>query len=268
MEDQWYRWKYVPTSHEDVIRSNWWARTLGLRRPINDSGNWEHAEVYHSAPGADPDHYRNVTGVAMTYPIGRLFTVAGTEPISGYRAQSGLSVVQHFALNENDDNWGRMDPNTRLAQPFQNTVGYASVDVDRAGSLALLNAARAVAHGDPRNLAFLCASSFSTGFPLELRRFFLTFQAVPALPSTVLQNLASDPEVVLREIPTGQHGTYYLLVNPTWRSKAAVRITLPAQGRVIDLLNGNATESNTMTLALEPASLRAWQVKPSKPNSP
>jgi hypothetical protein len=198
----------------------------------------------------------------MTYPIGRLFAVAGNEPISSYHAKNGLTVIHHFTLNENDEGWEKMDAGTRLSQPFERAVGYMAVDVDRAGPLALLGEARAVAFGDPRNIGLLCGSSFSTGFPLELRNFFLAFQAVPALPSRVIAGSASDSEVVVREIPTEKHGTYYFVVNPAWQARTAVRVQFPAQGETEDLVSGEAVDVSKLSLNLEPAALRAFLVKP------
>ena len=259
--DGWYRWNWVPTSMDEVVTNGWWGRTLALRRSINDPANWGHSETYHSAPGADPERYLQTPGVMMTYPIGRQFAVAGPEPIFTFKAGSGLTVVHHFTLNENDEGWDKMDAQTRLSQPFQNVVGYAAVDVDRAGPLALLGEARAVAYGDPRNIAFLCGSSFSTGFPLELRRFFLAFQAVPALPSTVIKDAASDPAIVVREIRTPRHGTYYYVVNPSWHGRKAVRITLPAPGKVTNLVTSAAMAAGGFSLDLDPASLHSYLVK-------
>jgi hypothetical protein len=247
---------------EDVVRQGWWGRALALRRPINDSANWSHAEVYHSAPGADPEHFRAVPGVMMTYPLGRLFTVAGPEPITNYHTAAGLSVVHHFALNENDGDWDRMDAATRAAQPFQAVAGYVAADVDRAGPQVLLQEARAVAYGDPRNLGFLAAANFSTGFPLELRRFIRAFVAVPALPSRVVPGAASDADVVVREIPAERHGTYYFVVNTSWHAKPRVRVTLPRAGAVTELVASRRSNEQTVVLDLQPAELRAYHVAP------
>ena len=260
LTDSWYRWKWVPTSYEEVLAKGWWARSLTLRRPINDTANWGHAETYHSAPGADPERYLDAPGVMMTYPIGRQFAVSAPEPIGTYRAASGLTVVHHFALNENDEGWEKMDAQGRLSQPFQAVVGYAAVDVDRAGPLALLGEARAVAYGDPRNIALLCGSSFSTGFPMEFRQFMVAFQSVPALPSKVLRDAASDAHIVVREIKTPRHGTYYLVVNPTWSSKPGIQIRLPAVGQVTNLVTRARVPSTRFHLDLAPADLHAFRV--------
>jgi hypothetical protein len=261
LKDDWYRWKWVPTAYHEVVSKGWWTRALTLRRPINDTGNWGHAEIYHSAPGADPERYAGARSVMMTYPIGRQFAVAGPEPISSYRSASGLTVVHHFTLNENDEGWEKMDSQGRLSQPFQGTVGYAAVDVDRAGPLALLGEAKAVAYGDPRNIAFLCGSSFSTGFPVEFRQFALAFQAVPALPSVVVKEAASDADIVVREIQTDRHGTYYFVVNPTWTEKQDVRISLPARGKAINLVTRAGATGNALLMDLAPASLHAFMVR-------
>jgi hypothetical protein len=243
-----------------VVAKGWWGRALALRKPINDTANWGHAETFHSAPGADPERYLNAPGVMMTYPIGRQFAVAGQEPIGSYRAASGLTVVHHFTLNENDEGWEKLDAQARLSQPFQDMVGYAAVDVDRAGPLALLGEARAVAYGDPRNIAFLCGSSFSTGIPEEMRKFLLAFQAVPALPSTVVKDVASDSATVVREIKTPRHGTYYLVANPTWNTRNGVGIKLRVKGKVTNLVTRANVPSGTFTLDLAPASLHAFLV--------
>jgi len=261
LTDNWYRWKWGPARFDEVASNGWWGRSLNLRRPINDSSNWGHSETWHSAPGADPERYVATHGVMMTYPIGRLFSVARPEPISTYRAGSGLTVVHHFALNENDEGWETMDAQARMSQPFQAVVGYAAVDVDRAGPLALLGVAKAVAHADPRNIAFLCGSSFSTGFPVESQQFALAFQAVPALPSTVLKDAASDGDVVVREIKTPRHGTYYFVVNPTWSSKPGVMVKLPARGQVTNLVTRARATGNAFTMDLAPASLHAFLVE-------
>jgi hypothetical protein len=141
-------------------------------------------------------------------------------------------------------------------------VGYTAVDVDRAGRLAWYYAARAVALADPRNLALLCAGSFSTGFPLEMREFLLAFQAVPALPSRILPAAARDPEVVVREIPTDCHGTYYLVVNPTWTPKSGVQIQFPVLGPVTNLVTGQSTRSGSLDLTMPAASLHAFHTVP------
>jgi hypothetical protein len=260
--DDWYRWKWVPIASAEVAAQQLWARTLSLRPPINDSANWGSQESYHSAPGADPEHYRDVNGVMLTYPVGRLFTVAGPAPMTTFQARAGLTVVHHYTLNENDENWDKMDAATRLAQPFQAVAGYVAADVDRAGPHVLLNEARAVAYGDARNIGFLCASNFSTGFPLQVRRFVQAFVAVPALPSRFVAGAASDADVVVREVATEHDGTYYWVVNPTWYAKAAVRVTFPAAGERVDLVTGRKMGSGVLTLSLEPAGLRAYHVQP------
>lgn len=259
--DGWYRWKWVPITSAEVTAKQLWARTLSLRPPINDSANWSSQELYHSAPGADPEHYRDVNGVMMTYPTGRLFTVAGPELMTTFGGRAGLTVVHHYALNENDENWDKMDPSMRLAQPFQNVAGYVAADVDRAGPHVLLQEARAVAYGDARNLGFLCASNFSTGFPLQIRRFVQAFVAVPALPSRVVAGAASDPDVVVRAVVTERHGTYYWVVNPTWHAKPAVRVVFPAAGERADLVTGRKMGQDALTLSLEPGGLHAYHVQ-------
>jgi len=124
----------------------------------------------------------------LTFPIGRLFTVARADLMDRYRTGAGLTVVRHYTLNEDDHDRAKGPSNL----PFDGQVGYISVDTDRAGPCVRLLEARAVAQADPTNLGYLCASSFSTGSPGHVRRFNQAFLSVPALPSAILKGASSD----------------------------------------------------------------------------
>ncbi len=179
--------------------------------------------VVSLGPGADPAEYRESRRVMLTYPIGRLFTVASPDLMESYRTIAGLTVVRHYTLNEDDHDRAKGPSNL----PFDGQVGYTAVDTDRAGPFVRLLEARAMAAADPTNLGYLCASSFSTGSPGTVRRFNQAFLSVPALPSTIVNGASSDPEVVVREILTPRHGTYYLVVNTSMRPRKDVTVRFP-----------------------------------------
>ncbi len=232
----------------------YYGYSLAFRETIPRQ-SWR-AEQFHSAPNADPENYRDNRHVMLTFPVGRLCTVARADLMDRYRTASGLTVVRHYTLNE--DNHDRTKGTSNL--PFDGQVGYVCVDVDRAGPHVRLLEARAVAHGDPRNLGYLCASAFSTGFPEYVRRFNQAFLAVPALPSTIVHEAADDAEVVVREIGTHGHGAYYYVVNTSMRQRRGVTVRLPASGTVRDLVEHRQLPGTTLRLDLYPGELRSYRV--------
>ncbi len=257
-QDGWFRWALAPTSLDDVVKGSYYGHSLEFRDLVSPLP-WRH-EPFHSAPHADPDRYRDRVGVMMTFPIGRLFTVAREDLFDRYRTQSGLTMVRHFTLNE--DNHDRAKGKSDL--PFDGQVGYVCVDVDRAGPHVRLLEARAVANGDPRNIGYLCGSSFSTGFPDYVRRFNQAFLAVPALPSTIVAGASKDREVVVREIKTPSQGTYYFVVNTSLNAKANVEVNFPAAGAVRDLVGRRDLANSSFTLDLHSGELRSYRVIPAK----
>jgi len=248
VSDPYYKEHLLPTNFNTVLRENFYGAVLKEQVPIKGS-----LEEFHAAPVADPEHYKNVEDVMMTYPMGRLFTVSNPQPLEDFRAASGLTVVRDYPLNE--------DPMPTFS-PFDQLLGYTAVDTDHAGSNLMLQQARAVAYGDPRNIAYHCASSFSTGFPEIMRRFDQAFLAVPALPSKKLEDASSDPEVVVREIPTPKNGTYYYVVNTSMQGKTGVTVKFPAPGSVVNLVTGEKQAGHTLTLNLDAAELQSYQVNP------
>ena len=83
------------------------------------------------------------------------------------------------------------------------------------------------------------------------------------MPSEVVANAASDPEVVVRAIKTPKHGTYVAIVNTGFGEKRDVAVTLPAQGKVEDAATAQplAAAAGKLTLTLGPAELRALRVR-------
>ncbi|WP_224372433.1 hypothetical protein [Hyalangium versicolor] len=254
VSDGYYKYHWSPTDYTQAVNNGLYPARLAEQIPIDLSSSTDVPEEFHSAPGADPENYTNVEGVMMTYPIGRLFTVASADALGKYRAASGLTVVRHYPLNE--------DTGSDPSLPFGGTMGYVSVNTDRAGPHLMLQQARAIANGDPRNIAYLSGSSFSTGFPEVMRRFNQAFLAVPALPSEKLASASSDSEVVVRQINTQGQGTYYYVVNTSMQSKANVKVTLPASGRITNLVTNHVETGTQLTLTLESADLRAYRVGP------
>lgn len=88
-----------------------------------------------------------------------------------------------------------------------------------------------------------------------------TGAAVPALPSTVVINGTSHPEVILRSIPTAQHGVYYLVVNSSWHQAKNVEVRFPATQKVAELPGGRSLGKGVHMLDLQPAELRAFHCK-------
>ena len=252
-DSSWFRWALMPTPFEKAVKEDYYRRTLAVREPVTPEPARD--EPYHSAPTADPQRYKDSAHVMLTFPAGRLFTVARPELLNDYRTRGGLAVIRHYTLNEDahDHTRGPSD------LPFDGQVGYVCADVDRAGPFVRLMEARAVAAADPTHLGALCASSYSTGFPGHVRQFNAAFCSVPALPSTVVPNAAGAPEVVVREIKTPKHGTYYFVVNTSMRP-AETTVRFPARGNVRDLLTRQDSPGGDLRLTFYPGELRSYRV--------
>jgi hypothetical protein len=121
-----------------------------------------------------------------------------------------------------------------------------------------------VANGDPVNIGYLSGSSFCSGSPGYVRRFHQAFLSVPALPSVRREGVASEPEIVVREIATAKDGTYYYVVNPAMEQRRAVTMRLPKAGRVRDLVSRKDLDTTQLTLDLEPGELRSYRVAPAQ----
>ncbi len=252
MEEPWWKWHLMPTEFQSAVDENLYGTVLETQAPVYENGD----ENWHSAPGADPLRYKDIEDVAMTYPVGRLFTTSNPASLEPYESVTGPTVVRFYPLNEDNG-----DPKTSPA-PFDNLMGYICVDCDRAGPHMLLDIARAVAYAAPRNIGYLSGSSFSTGFPEIMRRFNQAFLAVPALPSTRLEGASDNPEVVVRQIETPKNGTYFYVVNTSMHNVPDVKITLPGKGGVVNLVTGERQPGNTLSLAMDPADLLAFHVAP------
>jgi hypothetical protein len=142
-------------------------------------------------------------------------------------------------------------------------LGYFIADVERGGPYCMMAEARAMAYGDPTCLGSLTGNSNKRGFPGYVRNFHAAFLALPALPSEIVANASSDPEVVVRAIKTEKNGTYYSVVNVGFGVRKDVVVTLPAGGKLQDAATGNdlASDGGKLTLSLYPAELRALHVQ-------
>jgi hypothetical protein len=236
---------FAVTPLSKVITDN--RHLTALTTPRSTWGEWE---WQHSDPQADPFAYQKGPGsTLLTYSMNRAYTVSNPKAFEAFRTPSGLAAVYHYALNEN-----QMDK----------SLGYFVSDVDRSGPYSVLTEVRAVAYGDPRYIGYLTSNSFSKGFPEYTRAFNAAFLSLPALPSTIVPNASSDPEVVVRVIPAGKQRTYFAVAHVGLQSKPKVMVTLPVAGTIKDAATGVTVSGNrtgrTLTLSMEPCQLRAFVV--------
>lgn len=227
-------------------------KDMHLRGLATWSENWDKWETSHSAPPDDPQSYVDSQNVMLSYTFNRLYTVGSPRPLEAYRSKAGLTIMRHYTLNENEMN----------AQDGNEVTGYFVCDVERAGPFCMMAEARAVAYGDPTNIGYLTGNTMNRGFPSYVRNFNAAFLALPALPSTVVEGASGDPEVVVRQIKTDQHGTYYAVVNIGFTSKE-VELSLPATDGLKDLVAGELLkiDGGKLRLKLYPAQLMALHAR-------
>jgi hypothetical protein len=185
----------------------------------------------------------------MTLPFNRSYTVGSPRAFDAFRTRSGAAIIHHAPLNENT---------------MHADLGYFVADMERPRMYSMLAEARAVAHGDPRYIGYMHANSFNRGFPEYVRDFNTAFLALPALPSTVVPNAASDGEIIVRQIDAAEHGTYWAVVNVGLGTKTDVKLTLPRAATMIDAATGNdiPVSGRTVTLSFRPCQLRALRIQP------
>ncbi len=237
-----------PLGIDEVIENDLYLEALLAPRL-----NWGGWEVHHSSPPADPQRYKQTDGVLLTHCINRAYTVGSPKTLDRFRGPAGLAVVRHYALNEN----------MMFDKRDQPKLGYFVADIERAGPYCMLAEARAVACGDPNYLGYLVGSNYGRGFPEYVRDFNTALLSLPALPSEVLDEAASDSDVVVRAIPTPSHGTYLAVVNVGLEAKENVVIRLPASGRVTDAPSGDVVpaDGGKVVLSLDPCQLRALRIQ-------
>ena len=236
-----------PLTIEEVVANDLYLQALTA--PGLNWGNWE---VQHSRPADDPQHYRELRDVLLTHAFNRNYTVASPRTMDAYRTASGLTLIRHYTLNEN----------MMFDKSDGDKLGYFVADVERAGPYCMMGEALAVANGDPTMIGYLVGGNFGRGFPVYVRNFNSNYLALPALPSQVLSDAASDREVVVRSIATQKHGTWIAVVNTSLRGKEKVELKLPA-GRVSDAVTGEpiARQAGKINLALYPFQLRSFRIQ-------
>lgn len=245
IEDKDFRW-HRSIGFDEVV-----SKDMHLKALVSRPGTWGKWEWHHAVAWADPQNYRRAAGSMLTCSFHRLYSVSSPGAFEAFRTPSGLAIVRHYALNENEMFVGK-----------ENILGYFVADVERAGPYSMLAEARAMAHGDPRFIGYLVGNSFARGFPSYARDFNAAFLSLPALPSRVVTGAASDAEVVVRLIDANRHGTWLAVVNTSLRAKKGVAVALPAAGKVTDAATGSpvAAPGGKLTLSLYPGQLRTFHV--------
>ncbi len=201
---------------------------LYLKGLLAPGANWGGWEIHHAQPANDPQTYKQVDGVMLSHAINRLFTVNSPKTFDAFRAPAGLALVRHHTLNENM----MFDANDK------EKLGYFVADVERAGPFCMQAEAVAMANGDPTMIGYLVGGNFGRGFPQYARDFNANFLALPALPSKLIADAASDPAVVVRTIDARKHGTYITVVNTSWLDHKQVHVRLPGSGDITALASG------------------------------
>ncbi|MDA3874981.1 MAG: hypothetical protein PF795_13615 [Kiritimatiellae bacterium] len=219
-------------------------------------GTWGQWEWHHAVPRHDPENYKDVEGVLPTFGFNRAYTVGDSEALEAFETLSGMAMVRHYSLNEN---MMRIDKavNGKDLDP----IGYFVTDFERTGPFIMLAEARAMANGNPTHIGYMASNNFNRTFPQYVRAFNAAFLSLPALPSEVVPGAASDPEVVVRRIDAGGHGTWLAVVNPGYRSKN-VTVKLPVAGSVTNAATGEAVSvsGGRVTLYLYPCQLVALRI--------
>ena len=271
-QKEFWKWKTVVVNDQPQAWADWlasvkekdfdWVKSIAYDKVVKEGmylkallakpGTWGKWEWQHAVPWADPQNYRAVDGVMLSYTFSRLYTVSSPQAFDAFRTPSGLAILRHYALNENEMHVDKDD-----------LLGYFVADVERAGPYCMMGEARAMAYGDPRFIGYLVGNSFARGFPEYARRFNAAFLSLPALPSEVVADGASDPEVVVRRIGTKEHGTWLAVVNTALATKHGITVKVPPADRVTDASTGEPFSpiNDRLALSLYPGQLVALHVR-------
>lgn len=236
-------------------------------------GEWHHADPYN-----DPANYTNLEGAMLSYTFNRPYTLDDTVPadqvplgsgddddrlINEFRTAGGLTMVRHYALNEN----ALDDPatvGTRDNPIVEEPLGYFVSDFERTGPFCMMGEAMAMAKGDPINIGYLSSNTFSPGFPEYRRAFNKAFLALPALPSVIRAGASNNNNVIVRDYETDGFGTYLAVVNKSLQNQT-VTVTFPRESQVFDATTGTVLHNSTLSMVftLYPCELRALQLNKS-----
>ncbi|HSN53399.1 MAG TPA: hypothetical protein VLT32_01950, partial [Candidatus Sulfomarinibacteraceae bacterium] len=219
-------------------------------------------EMWHSAPPADPQRYSALPLTRPTFPINRMYTVGSPTAMAAFADESGgnLAVTRMHYLNE--DRLLTADDDAAGGWGENGLIGYFVADFERAGPHSMLEEALAVAHGNARFIGHLTGNSFNRGFPRYARRFYAAFLSLPALPGEVLEGAADHPDVVVRRIPTPDHGTWFAVVNAKRIPLTAINLDFGETGHLVNSATGEllAVNASSWTVDLDPWELRAFRL--------
>jgi hypothetical protein len=247
----------VSTPYADVV-----AEDRYLEAVLAGPDDWSTYEMWHSAPPVDPTRFSHLPLVRPTFPINRGYTVGLQGALSEFADDSGanLAVARMYYLNEDrlltaeDDDAGGWGDNGLL--------GYTVIDVERAGPFSMMEEALAVANGNARYIGHLTGNSFTRGFPFHARRFYQAFLSLPALPSQVAAGAADHGDVVVRRIPSVDHGTWFAVVNTGRQRVTGVTVAFGTSGHLVDSASSRVLASgvSSWTGDLGPFELRALRL--------
>jgi hypothetical protein len=220
-----------------------------LQGPRLSWGGWE---LSHANPESDPKRYKATPGVLQTHPFNRLYTVSSPKTLEAFSGPSGLALIRHYSLNEN----------MMFDRQDKPKLGYFVADIERAGPYCMMAEATAMANGNPTYIGYLSGGNFGRGFPEYVQSFNTAFLSLPALPSEVVPNAASDAAVVVRSIKTPANGTYLAIVNTAMGDKK-VSVTIPANGTVTDAATGKTlpVTGGKIQLSLYPFQLQSVHIQ-------
>jgi hypothetical protein len=277
--DSRWQYRYSAVHRNDWLSNKRYDNMLSLMslpaETIFTNGaqaDYENDSYGYATPPADPQRYTNDSGVFMTMPFGKQFTLDDVALMTKFKNQSGMAMIHHFPLNEDDGHGDysvdRKD-GTYNNWPMSGHFGYFVSDVERATPYTMLSEVRAVAEGDTFWLGYLSSNSFNTGAPQDLRRFNQAYLAWPALTSTKVVAAVSDAEVIVREIMTSSNGKFVAVFNTGMSAKTNLQIDFTKTGMgnlasVMDRVTGAAVILNAgkLTINLQVADFKVFYVAP------
>lgn len=234
-----------------VVAENRYLASATAWQPRQGEWEWTYA-----SPRADPEHWRDQPGLFLTVPFRTLFSVEHPGAFDAFRGPDGVASVRFQLRNDGIDG---------------DLLGGLTADTERSGPFCMLEAAHAVANGDPVLLGALNPAGAATyAFPEYVRRFNAAYLSLPALSSSRLAEACADKEVAVRSIRIEGRGTWLSVVNLGFRDKSGVAITLPDEGTVSDAATGagltwtktGADAGPTLTLSLYPCELKTIFIQP------
>lgn len=219
-----------------------------LQSPGQDWGNYE---IRHARPANDPYNYVDQSGVMLSYPFNRFYTVNSPKTLDAFDTKSGMTLLRHFSLNEN----------MMFDKSDKPLLGYFIADMEKAGPFCMMAEALAMANGNPTQIGYLSGGNYARGFPLYVRNFNLNFLALPALESKQVPGAASDSKVIVRQIDAGKDGVYCFAVN-TNMTDTQVSIKLPVDGKVTALQSGQQVNPSggKLSVNMYPYQLISWRI--------